>query len=60
MGRGLNLQMMQEKVTHYFDAKSSKTIDYETVYHSGKISAFVKHAVGEQIGIQLIFIAYEE
>ena len=60
MGRGMNLQMMAAKVNHYFDAKSTKTINYDTVYHSGKIAAVIKHAAGEQIGIQLIFILYEE
>lgn len=60
MGRGMNLQMMQEKINHYFDAKTSKTVNYDNVYHSGKVSTIIKHAVGEQIGIQLIYIVYEE
>ena len=60
MGRGMNLQMMREKFAHQFDAKTSKTIHYDPIYHSGKVDCVVKHAVGEQIGIQLIFVLYEE
>lgn len=60
MGRGLNLQMMAPGVNHYFDAKTTKTVGYDTVYHSGKVAAVVKHGAGEQIGLQLIFICYEE
>jgi catechol 2,3-dioxygenase-like lactoylglutathione lyase family enzyme len=60
MGRGMNLQMMREKTNHYFDAKTSKTVNFDPVYHSGKVNAIVKHAAGEQIGIQLIYILYEE
>lgn len=60
MGRGMNLQMMREKSMHQFDAKTSKTVHYDDVYHSGKVDCVVKHAVGEQIGIQLIYVLYEE
>lgn len=60
MGRGMNLQMMQEKSVHQFDAKTSKTVHYDPIYHSGKVDCVVKHAVGAQIGIQLIFVLYEE
>jgi len=60
MGRGMNLQMMRDKSVHNFDAKTSKTVHYDPVYHSGKVSTIVKHAVGEQIGIQIIFVLYEE
>lgn len=60
MGRGMNLQMMREKSMHQFDAKTSKTVHYDPVYHSGKVDCIVKHAVGEQIGIQLIYVLYEE
>ena len=60
MGRGMNLQMMREKSMHQFDAKTTKTVHYDPVYHSGRVDCIVKHAVGEQIGIQLIYIVYEE
>lgn len=60
MGRGMNLAMMPASTYHYFDAKTSKTITYDPVYHSGMIDCVVKHAVGEQIGLQMIYILYEE
>jgi len=60
MGRGMNLQMMREKSAHNFDAKTSKTVHYDPIYHSGKVDCIVKHAAGEQIGIQLIYVLYEE
>lgn len=60
MGRGMNLQMMSIYTSHYFDAKTSKTVTPDPVYHSGKVNAVIKHSAGEQIGIQLIYILYEE
>jgi hypothetical protein len=60
MGRGMNLQMMRDKSMHQFDAKTSKTVQYDPVYHSGKVDCVIKHAVGEQIGIQLVYVLYEE
>lgn len=60
MGRGMNLQMMAAKVPHPFDAISASTINYEPIYHSGKISCIVKHAAGAKIGLQIVFVAYEE
>ena len=60
MGRGMNLKMMMPKHPHYFDAVSASTIQPDPVYHSGRVQIQVKHAVGEQIGIQFVVILYEE
>lgn len=60
MGRGMALHMMQPKVPHHFDAVSTSTINYDPVNHSGKIGIIVKHDTGEQIGIQCVFVMYEE
>jgi hypothetical protein len=60
MGRGMNLQMMGPKTPHTFFAESCARIRHDPVYHSGCIGAEVLHAPGEQIGIQIIYILYEE
>lgn len=59
MGRGMNLQMMKAKDNHLFDAKTVSRINYDPNYHSGKIHIIVKHALGVQLGIQMVFIVYE-
>jgi hypothetical protein len=59
MGRGMNLQMMAPGHPHYFDGRTVSTINYDTTYHSGKLATVVKHSVGEQIGIQIIFGVYD-
>lgn len=60
MGRGMNLQMIVAKEQHYFDAVSASTITPDPVYHSGKIGMYIKHAAGAKIGIQIVFVMYEE
>lgn len=60
MGGGMNLQMIQPKEIGYTDGKSSKTIRYDSVNHSGKIRIIIKHGVGEKIGLQMIYEFYRE
>lgn len=60
MGRGMNLQMMCPGEPHTFFAESCVRINYDPVYHSGRLGAEILHAVGEQIGVQIIYILYEE
>jgi hypothetical protein len=60
MGRGMNMQMMAPGAPHTFFAESCVRIKYDPVYHSGRICAEILHAPGEQIGVQIIFIVYEE
>jgi|WetSurMetagenome_2_1015567.scaffolds.fasta_scaffold28553_2 hypothetical protein len=60
MGGGMNLQMMAAKIPHLFDAVSANTINYDSTYHSGKMTAFIKHAVGAKIGMQIVFINYND
>lgn len=40
------------------DGKGVKSFVYDPVYHSGKIRMIIKHAVGVQIGIQIIYKQY--
>jgi len=58
MAGGLNLKMLSDYSTVRFDAKTSKQISYNEDYHTGKIEMKVKHAVGEQIGIQMLYEFY--
>ena len=60
MGGGMNLQMMAAKIPHMFDAVSANTINYDPVYHSGKMTAFIKHTIGAKIGMQIAFINYND
>jgi hypothetical protein len=60
MGGGMNLSMIAPKVTLYTDGKSSKLIKYDPIYHSGKTRAVVKHSLGEQIGLQIVYEYYRE
>lgn len=61
MGRGMNLKMMGRPMyPHLFFAESCSRISYDPVYHSGKIRVTVKHQIGQVIGIQNLFIMYEE
>lgn len=60
MGRGMNLKMMGRPMyPHLFFAESIARINYDPIYHSGKIRVTVKHAVGAVIGLQNLFIMYE-
>jgi len=58
MAGGLNLKMLPDYSTVRFDAKTSKQITYNADYHTGKIEMKVKHALGEQIGIQMLYEFY--
>lgn len=60
MGRGMNLKMMGRPMyPHLFFAESVARVNYDPVYHSGKVRITVKHQVGQVIGIQNLFILYE-
>lgn len=60
MGGGMNLQMIGSQAVIQFDGKTSKEMSYHEEHHTNKIAIVVKHAAGENIGIQLIFDYYEE
>jgi hypothetical protein len=60
MGRGMNLKMMGRPMyPHLFFAESCSRMNYDPVFHSGKIRVTVKHQPGQVIGIQNLFIMYE-
>jgi hypothetical protein len=58
MGGGMNLHFFSESETFYCDGKTTSRVTYDEDYHSGKLVIIVKHAVGVQIGIQLILQFY--
>jgi hypothetical protein len=61
MGRGMNLKMMGRPMyPHLFFAESCSRIMPDPVYRSGKIRITVKHQPGQAIGLQNLFIMYEE
>jgi hypothetical protein len=60
MGGGWNLQMIEPRHICESDGKSSKTIHYDSVYHSGKIRLLVKHELGEVFGMQVLLEYYKE
>lgn len=59
MGGGWNLQMIEPRHICESDGKSSKTIHYDSVYHSGKIRLLVKHELGEVFGMQVLLEYYK-
>jgi len=60
MGGGMNISFFNERDTFECDGKTVSKISYDSVYHSGMIGLIVKHNVGVQIGIQLIYQFYSE
>jgi hypothetical protein len=58
MGGGMNIAFFGDRDNFTCDGKSVARINYDPVYHSGKISFIVKHNVGIQIGIQFILQFY--
>jgi hypothetical protein len=58
MGGGMNIAFFAEKDTFECDGKTVSTVTYDGTYHSGKVALIVKHNVGTQIGIQLIYQFY--
>jgi hypothetical protein len=58
MGGGMNISFFNERDTFECDGKSVSKIFYDGTYHSGMVALIVKHNVGVQIGIQLIYQFY--
>lgn len=52
---GFNLSFFDAGKLIQFDGRGSKTVLYDPVYNSNVFRYLVKHPVGEQIGIQLIY-----
>ena len=59
MGGGLNLNMLPDAAVIKYDAKTSSLLKYNSDYHTNKLAMVVKHAVGEQIGVQIIYEFYK-
>lgn len=58
MGGGMNISFFNEKETFECDGKTCSKITYDSTYHIGMVALIVKHNVGVQIGIQLIYQFY--
>lgn len=57
---GFNLSFFYDGQTHDFNGRGTKSFAYDPVYNSNKIRFIVKHAVGEQIGIQIILDQFKQ
>ena len=60
MAGGWNLQAVTPKQLIYIDAKACSEIQYNGETHQGKIALIIKHQVGDQIGVQMIYQYHEE
>lgn len=52
---GWNLSFFNSRDKIMINGRGSKTVAYDPVFNSNKFRTIVKHAVGEQIGIQIVY-----
>ena len=60
MAGGWNLSFYTDGQVIAMDGKTTSELKYDPTYHTGKIAMICKHAVGVEIGIQIMFELYKE